>query len=115
MNASSGATSAGITTSPRRPSLKKIASAPSATKTAPTIPPISAWDELDGKPKYHVIRFHAIAPTSPANTASSPIEFGSNLHDVLSDRGGDSQRDERAHEVQHRRIADRDPRRHRAR
>ena len=58
------------------PSLKKTASGPSATKTAPTIPPIRAWDELDGSPKYHVIRFQAIAPTSPPNTASRPIEFG---------------------------------------
>ena len=57
------------------PSWKKMASAPSATKTAPTMPPISACDELDGSPKYQVIRFHAIAPTSPPNTASSPIEF----------------------------------------
>src|SRR5829696_2645431 len=58
------------------PSSKKTASAPSATKTAPTMPPISAWDELDGSPKYQVIRFHAIAPTSPLNTASRPIEVG---------------------------------------
>ena len=75
MNASSGATSAGIITLPRMPSSKKIASAPSATNTAPTIPPMSACDELDGRPKYQVIRFHAIAPTRPPNTASRPIEF----------------------------------------
>ena len=66
VNAKIGATIAGIITLPRMPSLKKIASAPSATKTAPTIPPISAWDELDGRPKYHVIRFQAIAPDQPA-------------------------------------------------
>ncbi len=75
MNASVGATSAGIITLPRMPSLKNTASAPSATKTAPTMPPISACDELDGSPKYQVTRFHAIAPTSPAKTASRPIEF----------------------------------------
>src|ERR671923_1090563 len=75
--ASVGATSAGIITFPRTPSLKKMASAPSATKTAPTIPPISAWDELDGSPKYQVIRFQAIAATRPPNTASRPIEDGS--------------------------------------
>src|ERR671914_723963 len=48
-----------------------------ATSAAPTIPPISAWDELDGSPKYQVIRFQAIAPTRPPNTASSEIEPGS--------------------------------------
>src|SRR5258706_6920088 len=26
---------------------------------------MSAWDELVGKPKYHVIRSHTIAPTRP--------------------------------------------------
>jgi hypothetical protein len=73
-NARTGATSAGIITFPRIPSSKKIALGPSATSTAPTIPPISAWEELEGSPKYHVIRFQAIAPTSPANTASRLIE-----------------------------------------
>jgi hypothetical protein len=29
---------------------------------------MSACDELDGIPKLHVIRFHAIAPSSAANT-----------------------------------------------
>src|SRR5262245_11019691 len=41
------------------------------------MPPISACEELDGRPKYQVIRFHAIAPTRPANTARRVIEFGS--------------------------------------
>jgi hypothetical protein len=76
MNASVGATSAGIITLPRIPSWKKTASAPSATNTAPTIPPISACDELDGRPKYHVIRFQLIAPTSPPKTAKRPTELG---------------------------------------
>ena len=71
-----GATSAGTITLPRIPSSKKIASGPSATNTAPTIPPISACDELDGRPKYHVIRFQAIAPTRPAKMASRVIELG---------------------------------------
>ena len=34
-----------------------------------------ACEELEGSPKYHVIRFHAIAPTRPPNTASSPVEL----------------------------------------
>ena len=45
-----------------------IALAPSAANAAPTSPPISACDEDDGRPKYHVARFHAIAPMRPAKT-----------------------------------------------
>src|SRR4051794_39790563 len=62
-----GAISAGTTTLPSRPS-PSIADAPSATNAAPTTPPISACEELAGRPKYHVRRFHPIAPISPANT-----------------------------------------------
>ena len=39
---------------------------------APTRPPISACEEDDGSPKYHVIRFQVIAPSSPAITITSP-------------------------------------------
>ena len=48
-NASMGATSAGTATFPSSPS-PMTASAPSATNAAPTTPPISACDELDGSP-----------------------------------------------------------------
>src|SRR5689334_4653019 len=41
---------------------------PLAATTDPTRPPIRACEELDGSPKYHVITFQAIAPTSPQNT-----------------------------------------------
>ena len=41
---------------------------PSAASVAPTVPPISACEELEGRPKYQVTRFQAIAPISPANT-----------------------------------------------
>ena len=41
------------------------------------MPPISACEELDGSPKYHVTRFHAMAPTRPLNTTSSVISAGS--------------------------------------
>ena len=75
MKARMGATIAGTITLPMMPSSKNTASGPSATKTAPTIPPISACEELEGSPKYQVIRFQAIAPTSPPKTASRPIEF----------------------------------------
>ncbi len=50
---------------PRIPS-PKIASAPAATKVAPTTPPIRACELDDGRPKYQVVRFQAIAPISPA-------------------------------------------------
>jgi hypothetical protein len=45
-----------------------IALAPLAAKAAPTRPPMSACDELEGSPKYQVARFHAIAPIRPAKT-----------------------------------------------
>src|ERR1700722_9892326 len=41
---------------------------PDGAMTDPTSPPISAWELLDGSPKYQVMMFQAIAPTSPANT-----------------------------------------------
>src|SRR5204862_5611145 len=65
--ASTGAIRAGITTLPSRPPAT-TALVPSAAITAPTRPPISACDELDGSPKYQVIRFQPMAPISPANT-----------------------------------------------
>ncbi len=37
---------------------------------------MSAWLELDGKPRYHVVRFQAIAPTRPARTTLSVIASG---------------------------------------
>ncbi len=60
-----GATSAGTMTFSSRPA-PLTASAPAAAKAAPTTPPISACEELDGSPKYHVSRFQKIAPTRPA-------------------------------------------------
>src|SRR3954468_10582313 len=38
---------------------------------APTRPPISACDELDGSPSHQVIRFQTIAPISAASTVFS--------------------------------------------
>ncbi len=37
------------------------------------MPPIRACDELEGRAKYQVIRFQAIAPTSPAKAIVSVI------------------------------------------
>ena len=45
----------------------------------PMTPPINAWLELEGSPKSHVIRFHVIAPTSPARITSSVIVLGSTM------------------------------------
>src|ERR1700678_779695 len=43
------------------------------TSAAPMIPPISAWLELDGSVKYHVIRFQQMAPASAPRTISRPV------------------------------------------
>ncbi len=40
---------------------------------------MSAWLELEGSPRYHVIRFQVIAPVSPARTMSSVITSGSTI------------------------------------
>src|SRR3954454_23049367 len=66
-NARTGAMAAGTSTFSTMPS-PLMTSAPSATNAAPISPPISACDELDGRPSHHVAMFHAIAPTRPANT-----------------------------------------------
>src|ERR671931_1418335 len=71
-NATTGATIAGISTFPSTPS-PITASAPAAAKAAPTTPPISACEELDGSPKYQVMRFQAIAPIRPAKTTVGVI------------------------------------------
>src|ERR687884_1280605 len=80
-NASTGAISAGTTTLPSRPS-PLTASAPSAANAAPTTPPISACDELDGSPNHQVARFQAIAPIRPANTTVVVIAPGSTIPDA---------------------------------
>src|SRR5215208_3651862 len=67
LNATIGAMSAGTTTLATSDS-PSTADHPTAAIIAPTTPPISACDELDGSPKYQVMRFQAIAPTRPANT-----------------------------------------------
>src|SRR3569833_664958 len=43
-----------------------------AASAAPTSPPMRACEDDDGRPKYQVIRFQAIAPTNAANTTCSP-------------------------------------------
>src|SRR4051812_29542717 len=77
-NARTGATAAGTRTFSMIPS-PSIALVPSATNAAPMRPPISACDELDGRPTHHVARFHAIAPTRPAKTTVVVTAAGSTI------------------------------------
>src|ERR671931_2454973 len=76
VKAINGANSAGITTLCARP-CHRTPSEPDCTSAAPTSPPISAWDELDGRPNHHVRRFHAIAPKSAASTVCCVARFAS--------------------------------------
>ena len=89
-----------------------MASVPLAANAAPTTPPMSACEELDGSPKYHVTRFQVIAPISPAKITVVVDELG--VDDAAGHGGGDLDRDERADEVQDRRQADGGLRRERA-
>src|SRR6266542_2849089 len=45
---------------------------PDWTSAAPTRPPISAWDELDGSPNHHVSRFQATAVVTNAPARFAP-------------------------------------------
>src|SRR5580765_4326229 len=66
-NAIVGAMKAGITTLCAR-LCHWTPARPDCAIAAPTRPPISACDELDGSPSHQVARFHAIAPKSAAST-----------------------------------------------
>src|SRR3954447_10168906 len=65
--ARNGASAAGTSTFSTIP-WPSMTDGPSATNAAPISPPMSAWEELDGRPAHHVAMFHAIAPTRPQNT-----------------------------------------------
>ena len=85
-----------------------------AASAAPTRPPISAWEDDDGRPKYQVMRFQAMAPSSPAITITSPcvarcrgsIVSETVVRDLLAEEGAD--------EVHDGGQRQRDPRRQRA-
>src|SRR5579884_913018 len=62
-----GESTAGRTTLDTTP-CQSTACPPAAASVAPTTPPISACEELDGMPKNQVARFHRMPPTRPANT-----------------------------------------------
>src|SRR5919197_6007315 len=75
-NAIAGARSAGMTTLCARP-CQRTPFSPDWTSAAPTSPPISACDELDGRPNHHVSRFQAIAPRSAASSVCCVARFPS--------------------------------------
>jgi hypothetical protein len=54
-----------------------IARIPTRATAAPAYPPISACEDEEGIPKYHVIRFHTIAPTRPPKTTLESTMFTS--------------------------------------
>src|SRR3954462_14352054 len=90
ITAITGESTAGSTTLDTRP-CHFTAENPAAASVAPTTPPISACDELDGMPRYQVARFQKMPPARPANTTVSvtPVEFTSPLAIVaatLNDR-----------------------------
>ena len=74
-----GARSEGTSTFSFRPCQLTTAKPPVAATEEPMMPPTSAWLELDGIARYHVIRFQVIAPTSPARTTFSVIAAGSTI------------------------------------
>src|SRR5918999_2799900 len=75
---SAGASRDGIKTFPTRPS-HFITSRPAAATADPDTPPIRAWLELVGSPRYHVIRSQVIAPTRPARTTSGVMKSASTI------------------------------------
>jgi hypothetical protein len=76
VKARTGATTAGIITFPSTP-LPRTACAPWAAKAEPITPPRRACEELDGSPKYQVIRFQAMAPMRPPKTIRGVTRSGS--------------------------------------
>src|SRR6478735_8606605 len=74
--ATSGASSAGMSTFAATP-VQMTPDVPTAASTEPTTPPMRACDELDGRPRSHVSRFHVMPPTRPASTTSSVMTFAS--------------------------------------
>src|SRR2546421_708537 len=71
-----GAARAGMTTLCARP-CQSTPFSPDCTSAAPTRPPISACDELEGSPNHHVSRFQAMAPKSAASRVWSVARLAS--------------------------------------
>src|SRR5919202_1732107 len=75
-NAIAGAASAGMTTLCAIP-CQSTPFEPDWASAAPTRPPISACEELDGRPNHHVSRFQAIAPARAATSVCCVARFAS--------------------------------------
>src|SRR6267143_1759603 len=56
---------------------------PAAAMPAPHRPPMSAWVELLGRPRYQVMRFHEMAPNKADITTTRPGLMASVLAMVL--------------------------------
>ena len=81
---------------------------PALATPAPTMPPMSACDDDDGRPSQAVSTFQKMAPMRPAKT--SPMETTLGVDD-LGDGVGDGERqDEERDEVEERRPDDGLPR-----
>ncbi len=50
---------------------------------APTSPPTSAWDELEGRPNHHVTRFQITPPRRAAMMVSVVTNFASTSPEVM--------------------------------
>ena len=70
-----GESTPGFTTFSQIP-FQLMTSSPEAAIAEPATPPISAWLELDGRPRNQVMRFHVIAPTRPARMTLSVMASG---------------------------------------
>ena len=76
--ATMGAMSAGMSTLPKMPD-HFTEELPAWTSMAPTTPPMRAWLELEGVPRYHVTTFQRIAPIRPANTTFKVTKLASTI------------------------------------
>src|SRR5688572_30574781 len=54
-----------------------------AAKHAPHSPPTSAWEELDGNPKYQVSKFHTMPPINAHTMTSEVTMFVSTNPDAM--------------------------------
>ena len=68
--------------SPRRRAITQpfTEATPAPAMTAPIRPPKRACEELDGRPRSQVIRFHTIAPINPARMTEAVISWSSKNH-----------------------------------
>ena len=82
---------------------------PLEARAAPHRPPISACEDDDGRPKYQVMRFQVIAPTTAAKTTDQPSVVAGAVM-MLPDGVGDLRRDQRAEQVEDRGERQRRPR-----